>query len=66
MAFHNGKQFHAQSFKDYLGEDRLKEFINFTLHYIADLDIPKKRYNDASKGQTKIFPRLHKEILDTL
>lgn len=25
------------------GEDRLKQFINFVLHYIADLDIPIKR-----------------------
>jgi len=32
-----------QSLKSFLGEDKLKEFINFTLHYIADLDIPIKR-----------------------
>lgn len=25
------------------GEDKLKVFINFVLHYIADLDIPIKR-----------------------
>jgi hypothetical protein len=33
-----------QSIKDYLGEDKLKEFIKWTLHYMADLDIPKKRF----------------------
>lgn len=27
----------------HLGEDRLKTFINFVLHYVADLDIPIKR-----------------------
>ena len=27
----------------FAGEDRLKQFINFVLHYIADLDIPIKR-----------------------
>ena len=26
-----------------MGEERLKAFINFCLHYIADLDIPLKR-----------------------
>ncbi|KAM0836713.1 hypothetical protein ACQ4PT_062118 [Festuca glaucescens] len=31
------------SLKMYLGDDQLKEFINFTLHYIADLDILIKR-----------------------
>eukprot|EP01122_Echinamoeba_exundans_P006663 TRINITY_DN1921_c0_g1_i4.p1 TRINITY_DN1921_c0_g1~~TRINITY_DN1921_c0_g1_i4.p1 ORF type:complete len:222 (-),score=60.58 TRINITY_DN1921_c0_g1_i4:66-731(-) len=58
MAFHNGKQFHAQSFKDYLGEDRLKEFINFTLHYIADLDIPKKRgtFIEFRMGMLNVSP----------
>ncbi len=34
---------HLQSIKDFLGEDRLKAFINFTLKYIADVDIPIKR-----------------------
>lgn len=28
---------------DKLGEDRYKEFVNFCLHYLADLDIPIKR-----------------------
>ncbi|URE41954.1 phosphomannomutase [Musa troglodytarum] len=32
-----------KSLKSFLGEDKLKEFINFTLHYIAGLDISIKR-----------------------
>ena len=32
-----------QSLKKHLGEAKLKELINFILHYIADLDIPIKR-----------------------
>lgn len=27
-----------------------QEFINFTLHYIADLDIPIKRYGPSSQS----------------
>lgn len=33
----------AQSFKDFLGEARLKEFINFVLAYLSTVDIPVKR-----------------------
>jgi hypothetical protein len=32
-----------QSFKEFLGEARLKEFINFVLAYLSTLDIPVKR-----------------------
>lgn len=44
LAMKNGKEFAKQSFKDKLGEDNLKRLINFSLKYIADLDIPIKRY----------------------
>lgn len=43
LAMKNGKEFAKQSFKDHLGEDNLKKLINFSLRYIADLDIPVKR-----------------------
>ncbi|KAA3462211.1 phosphomannomutase [Gossypium australe] len=43
VAHKDGKLIGTQSLKSFLGEDKLKEFINFTLHYIADLDIPIKR-----------------------
>ncbi|XP_027772856.1 phosphomannomutase-like [Solanum pennellii] len=36
-----GKQ--IMSLKSFLGDEKLKEFINFTLRYIANLDIPIKR-----------------------
>lgn len=40
----NGVEFDRQSLKTHLGEDNLKRLINFSLRYIADLDIPIKRY----------------------
>jgi len=43
VGYHNGKLIHSRSIKDHLGEEKLKKFINFCLHYIADLDIPIKR-----------------------
>lgn len=42
-AYEKGALIEKQSFKDYLGEDRLKRLVNFCLRYIADLDIPVKR-----------------------
>jgi len=43
VAHKDGKLFHKQNLKEHLGEEKLKELINFLLHYIADLDIPVKR-----------------------
>ena len=43
LAMKQGTEFAKQSFKDHLGEDNLKKLINFSLRYIADLDIPIKR-----------------------
>ena len=40
MAYKNGQLLAQQSLKAFLGEDKLKQLINFCLHYIADLDIP--------------------------
>ena len=42
-AMEKGELIEKQSFKDFLGEDKLKRLVNFCLHYIADLDIPIKR-----------------------
>ena len=41
-----------------MGEDRLKNFINFCLHYIADLDIPKKRgtFVEYRNGMLNVSP----------
>ena len=33
-----------KNIKTFIGEEKLKTFINFCLKYIADLDIPVKRY----------------------
>lgn len=43
QGYFNGQQIMSMSIAKELGEDRLKEVINFVLHYIADLDIPVKR-----------------------
>jgi len=42
-AMEKGVFLEKQSFKDFLGEEKLKKLVNFCLHYIADLDIPVKR-----------------------
>lgn len=46
------------SITKHLGEDRLKELINFILHYIADLDIPLKRgtFIEFRKGMLNVSP----------
>ncbi|KAL8541222.1 hypothetical protein ACS0TY_002468 [Phlomoides rotata] len=58
VAYKDGKLIGTQSFKSYLGDDKLKEFINFTLHYIADLDIPIKRgtFIEFRSGMINVSP----------
>ncbi|KAH7848917.1 hypothetical protein Vadar_010226 [Vaccinium darrowii] len=58
VAHKDGKLIGTQSLKSYLGEDKLKEFINFTLHYIADLDIPIKRgtFIEFRSGMLNVSP----------
>lgn len=48
----------AQSFKEFLGEEKLKEFINFTLRYLADIDIPIKRgtFIEFRNGMLNVSP----------
>ena len=43
-AYKLGKPLPSQSFIKFLGEEKYKTLVNFILHYIADLDIPIKRY----------------------
>ena len=43
VAFKDGKEFGRMSVTKHLGEEKIKRFVNFCLHYMADLDIPKKR-----------------------
>ena len=58
LAMKNGVEFSKMSFKDHLGEDNLKRLINFTLRYIADLDIPMKRgtFMEYRNGMMNISP----------
>lgn len=46
-AYKTGKQLASQSFIKHVGEDRYKVLVNFILHYIADLDVPIKRYKHS-------------------
>jgi len=58
VAFKDGVNIAKGSIKLHLGEDRLKKFISFTLHYIADLDIPIKRgtFLEFRNGMLNISP----------
>ena len=58
MAYKQGKLAATASLKSYLGEEKLKELINFVLHYIADLDIPIKRgtFVEFRNGMLNISP----------
>ncbi|KAK6142824.1 hypothetical protein DH2020_023172 [Rehmannia glutinosa] len=57
VAYKDGKLIGTQSLKSFLGEDKLKEFINFTLHYIADLDIPIK--SQEERDEFEKYDKVH-------
>lgn len=48
----------VQSLKTFVGDEKLKEFINFVLHYVADLDIPIKRgtFIEFRSGMINVSP----------
>lgn len=58
VAHKDGKLIGTESLKTFLGEEKLKECINFTLHYIADLDIPIKRgtFIEFRSGMLNVSP----------
>ncbi|KAL8162499.1 hypothetical protein V2J09_013988 [Rumex salicifolius] len=58
VAHKDGKLIGTQSLKSFLGDEKLMEFINFTLHYIADLDIPIKRgtFIEFRSGMLNVSP----------
>ncbi|GAB4861805.1 hypothetical protein Ancab_037062 [Ancistrocladus abbreviatus] len=58
VAHKDGKLIGTQSLKSFLGEEKIKEIINFTLHYIADLDIPIKRgtFMEFRSGMLNVSP----------
>lgn len=43
MAYKNGELLATQSIAKHVGEDNIKKFIKFVLHYLADIEIPIKR-----------------------
>uniref|UniRef100_A0A182R108 Phosphomannomutase n=1 Tax=Anopheles farauti TaxID=69004 RepID=A0A182R108_9DIPT len=53
-----GKAMGKMSISQHLGEDVLKRFINFCLHYIADLELPIKRgtFVEFRNGMLNISP----------
>ena len=48
-AYRMGKALPSQTFINWLGETKYKPLANFVLHYIADLDIPIKRWERERK-----------------
>eukprot|EP00249_Psilotum_nudum_P025178 c29416_g1_i1 orf=741-1481(-) len=58
VAYKNGKKIGNQTLKAWLGDQKLKELINFILHYIADLDIPVKRgtFIEFRTGMLNVSP----------
>ncbi|XP_004240127.2 phosphomannomutase-like [Solanum lycopersicum] len=58
VAHKDGKLIGKQRMKSFFGDEKLKEFINFTLCYIADLDIPIKRgtFIEFRSGMLNVSP----------
>ncbi len=43
VAYKAGALIGKQSISDHLGESNIKEFVNFVLRYLSDVDVPIKR-----------------------
>ena len=58
LAFRDGALVGQTSFREHLGEARLKEFINFTLAYLATVDVPVKRgtFIEFRSGMLNVSP----------
>lgn len=54
----NGKLFHTQSIRDYLGQTKMNTFVNWCLKYISNLDIPVKTgtFIELRTGMFNISP----------
>lgn len=57
-AYKGETELESQSFLTFLGEDNLKRIVNWTLKYIANLDIPQKRgtFIEFRNGMLNISP----------
>ncbi|OQS00465.1 hypothetical protein ACHHYP_03561 [Achlya hypogyna] len=58
VGYHNGQLINKTSLKEFLGNEKLNKFINFTLLYIANLDIPIKRgtFIEFRQGMLNVSP----------
>jgi len=58
VAYKRGKLLEVQTISKHLGEDNLKRIVNWTLKYIAELDIPVKRgtFIEFRSGMLNISP----------
>ena len=58
VAYKDGKLIHSQQFAKFIGEDNLKEFINYTLRYLSTVDIPVKRgtFIEFRTGMLNVSP----------
>jgi phosphomannomutase len=58
VAYKDGNLIGKQSIATFLGEENIKEVVNFALRYIADLDIPIKRgtFVEFRAGMLNISP----------
>ena len=57
-AYKSGKQLASASFIEWIGEEQYKKLVRWVLHYVADLDIPKKRgtFIEFRNGMVNISP----------
>ncbi|RUS20921.1 eukaryotic phosphomannomutase-domain-containing protein [Endogone sp. FLAS-F59071] len=53
-AYRLGKPLASQSFIQWIGEENYQKLVNFILRYIADLDLPRKRYSSAMAWSTSL------------
>uniref|UniRef100_K3X5L5 Phosphomannomutase n=1 Tax=Globisporangium ultimum (strain ATCC 200006 / CBS 805.95 / DAOM BR144) TaxID=431595 RepID=K3X5L5_GLOUD len=58
VAFHNGAKVGETSLKRHFTNEQLNRFVNYVLHYIADLDIPIKRgtFLEFRMGMINVSP----------
>lgn len=58
VALRKGKEFAKESLLHFVGEEHLQEFINFCLHYVADLKLPQKRgtFIEFRNGMLNVSP----------
>ena len=57
-AFKDGNIIAVQSFKDFLGEEKLKKLLNWILKYLSEIDIPVKRgtFIEFRAGMLNVSP----------